>query len=75
MAVTAVLAGGCGDATWRVHGQSVATPVEVAWKVTGLHPDRHGGEIPAKESREIPPLLPTFRDLFPDGVSREESPS
>ena len=42
MAVTAVLAGGCDDATWRVHGQSVTAMVEVAWMA-----NRHGGEMDA----------------------------
>jgi hypothetical protein len=41
MAVTAVLAGGCDDATWQVHGQSVAAMVEGGWMVNGLPPDRH----------------------------------
>jgi hypothetical protein len=33
--VAAVPAGGCDDATWRVHGQSLTAMVEVAWMVTG----------------------------------------
>jgi hypothetical protein len=38
--VAAVPAGGCDDATGRVHGQSVTAMVEVAWMVNGDLPDR-----------------------------------
>jgi hypothetical protein len=37
----------------RVHGQSVAATVEVAWMESGVPPDRHGAEIPVRGSREI----------------------
>jgi hypothetical protein len=37
----------------RVDGQSVAAMVEVAWMVNEWPADRHGAEIPVKESREI----------------------
>src|SRR5450755_386514 len=62
--VAAVRAGGCDDATWRVHGQSVAALVEVAWMVNGLPPDRHALRFLSRESRE-PLLPPTCRDRFP----------
>ena len=38
--LTNTVRGGCDDANWRVHGQSVTAMVEVTWMVNGLPPVR-----------------------------------
>jgi hypothetical protein len=57
--VAAVRAGGCDEEIWRVHGQSVAAMVGMAWRVNGLP-----GTMALRFLRN-PLLPPTWRDLFP----------
>jgi hypothetical protein len=74
--LAAATLGGCDDVTGqrsprlfgiflrRVHSQSVAAMVGVARLVNGLPPDRHGTEIPVKESREIRYFLRLVETYF-----------